>query len=170
MNRESMKQRRDWAKKHYTARTSLVFELLRKVRNGKDLIGVEIGVWKGDSILYLLGEGSPIKKIYGIDPFDVFVVEGKLVKGWGRAQWDDIYRRVEKKLSVFRDRVELIRERSEVCCRVPSLLDFVGVDGDQSYQQVLNDIAIYEKKIVRSGLIYGQNYFGRYTGGVRGSS
>lgn len=169
MNKESKEKRAEWTKTFNESRSKLILGLLREVKGGMDVVGAQIGVWSGDFLWYLLGKDSCIKKIYAIDPFDVYTVHGKNVRGWERKQWDNFYQKVKVKLSVFGDRVELIRKRSDECVELLPILDFVQIDGDHSCTQVSKDIASYEEKIVKGGLLCGDNYHGKkqFIEGVR---
>jgi hypothetical protein len=111
--------------------------ILKNFKN--DLVGVEIGVAKGENAKVMLN-ALPIKKLYLIDPY---------VNNPFRS-----------------DRVRFIKKKSEhAVADVPDNLDFVYIDGDHSYEACKKDIELYYPK-VRSGGVIGGHDFGILNLGV----
>jgi hypothetical protein len=169
MNRESLRKRREWSAVYYDNRASVILELLEKVKPREKLIGAEIGVWRGDLISLLLNREPRIRKMYGVDPYIVYMCEGRIARGWGQDRWDGTYKKVVKGMEIFGDRFELVRERSDAGAKLLPKLDFVELDGDRVYEQAVRDISIYEKKVAKGGLLCGHGYCGiqRYIEGVK---
>lgn len=153
--------------KNYLAlvhRAQLIKNLLASVAPDNEIVGLEIGVWKGDLLQHLLEQMPRIKKLYGIDPWK----PGSTTRSNLSAELlDDIYKRT---ISVFQvgQQVVLIRGKSQdVIDQVPNELHFVEIDGDHTYEQVCIDLRICEPKVRMGGLFCGHDYFGRKSAGVK---
>ena len=51
--------------------------------HGENLVGAEIGVWKGDSFLTLLQNCPNIKTLHGVDfyePYDDYISQGRKIR------------------------------------------------------------------------------------------
>jgi hypothetical protein len=145
-------------------RVLLIKKLMEAVAPESEIVGLEIGVWKGTLLAYLLRYMPKIKKLYGIDSWAVC---GTTRPYWSMLQWDDHYNAV---LAVFGDdpRITLVRGKSQdVIDQVPNELHFVEIDGDHTYEQVRKDLEISYPKIVDGGLICGHDYYGPESTGVK---
>jgi hypothetical protein len=147
----------------YIHRAELIKNLLARVAPEKEITGLEIGVWLGDLLLYLLKQMPEIKRLYGIDSWRPSRLYGKYRS---MSSWDSIYEDV--KCSFLGKQVTIIRGWSrEVIGQVPNGLHFVEIDGDHSYEQVRVDLEICEPKVVPGGLFCGHDYYGVYSPGVK---
>jgi hypothetical protein len=127
---DSYVARRDWIK-------GLLVQILKE-----ELVGAEIGVWRGYFINNLLSVEPRIKMIYAIDNVFSEEVINRIVRPW-------------------RKRVGIVWGSSEeVSGDVPSGLDFIHIDGGHGYEQVTSDLTLYEPKIVSGGLVCGHDYYG----------
>jgi len=148
----------------YEIRSKVIIDSLKDHKKGGFLTGVEIGVYKGNMICCLLDLEPRIEKMYGIDPFTCFT--GYRVN-WTQSNWDVFYENVMERLRKYGDRVFIIRDRSELSWDAIPMVDFVEIDGDHTYQQVSQDIELYEKKVNKGGVLCGHDYFGKYARPVR---
>jgi hypothetical protein len=148
----------------YDQRANIIIDFL-KIYNDKDSItGVEIGVYEGDLICALLNLEPRISKIYGIDPY---CIESGYRRRWNQSHWNRLFVKALGKLEKYKERVTLIRDRSEFAECVIPMVDFVEVDGLHTYEQTSKDIKIYEKKVNNGGLLCGHDYFGPFSKSVR---
>jgi len=154
----------DYEESAYLQRANIIIEFLKDYKVGEELVGVEIGVWKGDLICFLLNMEPRIKKIYGIDPYVCGTGYWRRRK---QRHWDAVYQEVIDRMKQYRDRVSLIRNTSELSINDIPMVDFVEIDGVHAYANVLWDIELYEPKVNRGGMLCGHDYFGRYARPIR---
>lgn len=128
---------------------------LWQLRNKRNLIGVEIGVFLGNYALTYL-EKLDIKKLFLIDPYIKY-------ENYGRYE-PKILREAEEiahaKLSIYKDKIEWVKVKSAEASKLfdDESLDFVYIDGNHEYQAVLEDITLYYPKVKKSGMISGHDY------------
>lgn len=130
----------------------------------KNAMGAEIGVWKGDFSHKIMQTAKP-KKLLLIDPWQLNDTE-EYADAWYGAQakvdMNSVFEQVTGRFIRLIDsgRIEIIRESSQTA--VPALtdasLDFVYIDGDHTYEAVLNDLKNAFLKIVPGGFICGDDY------------
>ena len=122
----------------------------------KDWVGVEIGVFMGDSSRHLLRRCA---FMYLIDPCEPY--EGNPDYGVYSVEQDLI-----KKLNGAADRYELLKGMShEVHDRVPEV-DFVFIDGNHTYEYVSRDIELYWPKVRSGGFLSGHDHGPGFAGVV----
>ena len=127
---------------------------------GEDLIGAEIGVYKGEHAESILKNLS-IKKLYLIDPYKEYE-EGN--KHYGVEQDTLAYAELVSHDKVKSDKVIWIKKKSiEATKEVPNNLDFVYIDGAHDYNSVKEDIENYYPKIKEGGVLGGHDIFNGYT-------
>jgi len=106
-------------------------------------IGAEIGVDKGEYSETMCLR-NPSLKLYSIDP------------------WDGVYSKSfpEAKKRLAKHNCEIIRKASMEAVKdfTPSSLDFVYIDGDHSYEHVLEDITGWSKIVRPGGIVSGHDY------------
>jgi hypothetical protein len=120
----------------------------------------EIGVWKGDLSHYILDKCKP--------------VELSLIDTWGETKdkkyeldpsysssndADNIYKRICTKFE--RDgRVKIYRGfSSDMVSMFPDeYFDWIYIDGDHTYKEVLSDLELYSAKVKKNGFILGHDY------------
>ena len=118
---------------------------------GEHLIGVEIGVLQGKNLINMVKHLTNFDKWYGIDPWIDFTDGRK----WFRKNMDEAKRK-------FKDnnKVELIQAYSEDAVKdfKDASVDFVFVDGNHDYEYVKKDIELWMPKIVKGGMMAGDDY------------
>ena len=124
---------------------------LKQLINKHDLVGVEIGIWRGSYTLIYLKE-LDIEKVFLIDPYE----------GEEKKQME----RVHLQLKGYENKVEWIKARSaDVANKFnDGSLDFVYIDGDHQYEAVLQDISLYYFKVKKGRLVSGHDYGKRWPG------
>lgn len=131
--------------------------LLLPLSSKKEKInGIELGCGDGDTTLHLLSN-LPNLTLYGIDPYTGYddfnghnpkeMLEQNLVN-------------TMQKIDSYKDRFILYRDISDnvVDKFEDESLDFIFIDGQHSYEQVLRDCENYFPKIKKGGLFSGHDF------------
>lgn len=125
-------------------------------RLGRNVFGLEIGVCRGENIVYFLEKTDKIEKIDCIDPYLPY-------DDWnGPITKEDVERSYQITLENFlphRNRVELHKDTSINCVSKfhDEFFDYIFIDGDHSYQGVLSDISNYYSKLKKGGIFSGHD-------------
>ena len=124
-------------------------------------VGAEIGVAGGQHIKAIM-ENTDIEKMYGVDPY--------YDKGWDMhgyfsvdedyGGFDGLYGEVRDMLSVYGDRVELIRKTSVEAAPdfEDGCLDFVFIDAFHDYENCFNDISFWHHRVREGGYVMGHDW------------
>ena len=136
-----------------------ILMLLRQTGGG---VGGEIGVWKGEFSTLIRRYVRP-KKLHLIDPwiFDPKYPDrmygGKIAKNQG--DMDRIFRSVQEK---FADDPTVIIHRGPSAVVLPKFnddyFDWIYIDGNHSYEFVLDDLQMCLAKVRSGGVITGDDY------------
>lgn len=136
---------------------------LKNKYQNKALIGVEIGVWKGENALSLL-KTLNIKKLYLIDCWcdyaEYKTLHGTKYKKESKSIHGDYgYKETLKRVKSYKDKIKIIRMKSEeALIHIKEELDFVYIDGNHSYKYVKKDLDLYWKKIKLGGVMTGDDF------------
>jgi len=124
---------------------------VKRIYRKKDLIGVEIGIYKGSHAINLITT-LPIKCLYLVDPFtNEYTVK--------KTDMNVIHDIAMENLSPYKEKFKFIRKYSEDAIKdIPNNLDFVYIDGDHEYDGVMNDIKLYYPKMKKGGVLGGHDY------------
>jgi hypothetical protein len=124
-------------------------------------VGAEIGVAGGQHIKALM-ENTNIEKMYGIDPY---YDEGWDMHGFFNVDeeyggFDGFYGEVRDMLSVYGNRVELIRKTSVDAAPdfEDGCLDFVFIDAFHDYENCFNDISLWHHRVREGGYVMGHDW------------
>ena len=130
---------------------SMIKQLSRK----KDLIGVEIGVYRGDHAKSILNT-LDMDTLYLVDPFCNY---DEYTDDYGpEKRLNGVFHDTEKRLKKFADKIIFIRKNSsDACDDIPNKLDFVYIDGNHAYEFIKKDIELYWPKIKNGGIIGGHD-------------
>jgi hypothetical protein len=142
-------------------------QFVRKTMPGKELTVVEIGVHLARNSYNML-RMLPIKKLYCIDPYAKYDQDGSAAN----AETDTNYieRMAHKRLVPYNGKVTWIRDYSgKAADQVPFNLDFVYIDGNHTYENVLEDIELYYPHVRSGGVIGGHDFDGSNQGVARAS-
>lgn len=122
-------------------------------RHGDDLVGIEIGVLKGENIRFLLDELPNVKLIYGVDPFVEHTDQNTT-----RSQEDmDKYLSIaEENLKPHKKRYKLVKKTSADAAAdfKDESVDFILLDGDHSYEGIKADLNAYYPKLKKGGHMF----------------
>jgi hypothetical protein len=116
--------------------------------------GVEIGVERG---MYseVLCKANPQAKIYSVDPWQAY-------RGYrdhvSQEKLDGFYEDALARLAPYD--CELVRKYSSEAVEGfdDGGIDFVYIDGNHRLENIINDIAMWEKKVKRGGIISGHDF------------
>lgn len=127
--------------------------------------GVEVGVDRG-YYSEVLAKANPQMTIYGVDPWESLEIsrinspKRRTDNHLSQARCDQYYRRAKKRLSPCPN-YEIIKDYS--CDAVERFadnsLDFVYIDANHDYTFVIDDIAMWSKKIKPGGIVSGHDYY-----------
>lgn len=106
-------------------------------------IGVEIGVDRCDTTIYLLENSLNLKHLYAVDPYINRKSRLEIVK---------------KQLEPYSNCTFINSTSSDAANIIPNELDFIFIDGDHSYEAVLSDLQNYVPKIRSGGLLTGHDW------------
>lgn len=120
-----------------------------------DLVGVEIGVWRGENAESIL-QHSSINMLYLIDPYIYY--EGFIrIPSVGNIIEDEQI--AKNRLSDFKHKIKFTKLKSdEAVHTVPEKVDFIYIDGNHDYAYIKNDIKNYWGKIKKGGVLGGHDY------------
>lgn len=157
-------------KKHKLHRKHVI-DLLSALMLGNNIIGAELGVFKGETTAYL-ATCKHIKKLYAIDAFssdaqlkrhdscirEEFPKTNSMGPGLQISSWEELYDFTKNRLYCFKN-VELIKLKThEAALKIQDKLDFVFVDAGHDYVNALRDITTYMPLLSSGGLIIGHDY------------
>ena len=124
--------------------------------------GAEVGVDHGRFLFplsFMLGRQIDI--FYGIDPYRVF---RSFRPNATQEYWDNLYFRVLQTSFELQENIVIVRATSEeAACTIPDDLNFVYLDGQHGYYDLLTDINLWEEKMVCGGILSGHDYEGKYS-------
>ena len=125
------------------------------------VVGVEIGVSTGSGTISML-RYMPNLTLYSIDPWkhlDDVPGEEHFESALSQEIQDDTYRTAILRTSEFGVRSLLLRRTSDDAVKeVPEKIDYVFIDGDHNYKQVVKDINNYAPKVRTGGIVAGHDY------------
>ena len=123
----------------------------------EDLIGVEVGVYKGEHAKQMLDFLS-LKKLYLVDNWK----HNRLVLENGEIRKHSTEKTYIKTTAVLKkySNIEIIIEQSIKAAQnfKDKTLDFVYIDGCHNCDSVFSDIYIWERKIKKGGVLCGHDY------------
>jgi predicted O-methyltransferase YrrM len=120
--------------------------------------GVEIGVSTGRYSLKLC-EGIPGLRLYCVDPW-------KFYEGYVEQHKPEDQKNLNNALRIAQERLqsydcEFVRKFSMDAVKGfrDETLDFVFIDGNHSYEYVIDDIREWSKKVKKGGIVAGHDYW-----------
>jgi SAM-dependent methyltransferase len=124
---------------------------------GDEIVGVEVGVWKGENIEALLQCCPNIKKMYGIDPYKAY---GNYLLYRDEAFLAPLRIEAIERIAKLGDKAELIELPSaEAVNRFEEeSVDFVFIDANHSFAAVYEDLHIWYKRLKPGGIFSGHDF------------
>ena len=142
------------------------FERLSNLKDGKGLVGAEIGVCGGEHALSLL-KTLKIDTLFLIDPYEMYEIyangDGN---SYGKTQssLSDSFIQAKKLLKPFEENIQWVKKLSDDAVKdIHESLDFVYVDGNHDYEFVKNDIKNYYPLLKKGGVIGGHDFYNGFT-------
>lgn len=126
--------------------------ILSQIKNIKNPIGAEVGVFRGDLSSRLLASRDDLT-LYMVDSW-------KKHEDFGPEEMENFYKHARTATSFAASRAKPIKKTSEEAARdIPNQsLDFVFIDADHSYSAVCDDIDLWLPKIKPGGILCGHDY------------
>lgn len=125
---------------------------------GPNLLGVELGVWFGNNMCYLLDNCPNIAVLQGIDPY-------KPYQDWNRYIGEDLINQAKNtafdNLNNFPKNKWLLTVSESVVVsnfHDTSSIDFIFIDGDHSYEMCYKDLNLWYDKVKSGGLFSGHDF------------
>jgi len=133
----------------------------------EDLIGVEVGVFRGTNAVYLL-EDLLIKKLYLIDNYKPYF-DGPFKDGiprYGQEVMDSYYADTLRVTEPYFDKTRIIVQESVWAANQfpDEYFDFVYIDAGHTYAETMSDMNAWWPKTKKNGLFGGHDY-GTVNGG-----
>ena len=121
-------------------------------------IGAEIGVSNGRYSKWLIQKNRGLK-LYCIDPWTAYDEYVERHGEGAQVLQDASYEATKKRLAPFD--CHIIKKTSMDALKdfKDESLDFVFIDGNHTFQYVVNDIAEWSKKVRKGGIISGHDYW-----------
>ena len=133
-------------------------EVLKERFGDNPIIGIEVGCGGGDSAAAFLAHLPNIQKIYTMDTWEHRDM-AQYEAGEPQARHDAAKKMAYDRLSHFGERVEVMHMSSDKAFEtIQDKVDFVWIDGDHTYGQVVLDIAHGLAAVKEGGLIGGHDY------------
>lgn len=126
-------------------------------------VGAEIGVRDG-SYSEILMQANPDLTLYGIDPYEPHKGYRDHVR---KSTFEAFEKEAHDKLDKYAS-YTFVRDYSDTAASrfEDGSLDFVYIDGDHEFYQVINDVHKWLPKIRKGGIISGDDYF-KHKGNAR---
>jgi predicted O-methyltransferase YrrM len=111
------------------------------------VVGLEVGVLKGETARVVLDACPNVTKYYGIDPYVEY--------------FDNDHLKSQEEMNKFKATADANLEgysRYELVEAVPEKVDFMLIDGQHTYDQVKNDLSLYYDHLNDGGIIFCHDY------------
>jgi len=133
---------------------NILIHNLKKI--DREIIGVEIGIWKAENIKRISEECPNIKKLYGVDPYQPY-------GNWKRYVDEESLKNAKNQAIINTHNlknVELFFKTSLEASKdfEDGSLDFVFIDGNHSFESAYNDIVTWYPKVKTGGLFSGDDF------------
>lgn len=131
---------------------------------GRGLVGVEIGVYRGDHAVSLLSH-LDIKTLYLVDPYELYAdyEEGRNHYGVDNDPLHLAKVEAMDRLAPYAEKVSWVfKLAAEAAMDIPDDVDFVYIDGNHEERFVREDIASFFPKVRHGGVIGGHDFYNGY--------
>jgi hypothetical protein len=120
----------------------------------KDIVAVEIGVYKGENALNIL-KNLKVEKLYLIDPFELY--DDPTSKMGKDTEFLKVESIAKETLKDYEDKIVWIKKKSKEAIEDIPLADFIYIDGNHEYNYIKEDMALYWNKIKDKGILAGHD-------------
>lgn len=135
-------------------------ELLDRLPANKEIVGAEIGVWRGECSRELL-KARPLLTLFLIDPWkEILPGPRRDPLRFTQEKCDHALGLVTDICKEYQDRGIILRKTSVEAAKHfhDESLDFVFIDACHDYTNVKQDIIAWRPKVKKGGLITGHDY------------
>jgi len=136
---------------------------VRDLRQQSELTAVEIGVRFGDHAEYML-ENLDIKELYLIDPYDAY---DDYQEGWDNQRMSSAEEEARTRLEDYAEVTFIKQYSNDALDSIPDQVDLIYIDGNHAYEYVRDDIANYNQRVSRGGILAGHDYSWSWQGVIR---
>lgn len=125
-------------------------------RLDRNVVGLEIGICKGENIVHFLEQTNRIDKIHCIDPYLPYMDWVGPVTQEDMNLWYEI---TLKNFAPHMDKIVMYKDTSENCVSKfeNEQFDYIFIDGDHSYEGVIKDLYNYYDKVKTGGIFSGHD-------------
>lgn len=125
-------------------------------RLSRNLVGLEIGICKGENIVHFLEQTNRIDKIHCIDPYLPYMDWVGPVTQEDMNLWYEI---TMKNFAPHMDKIVIYKDTSDNCVDKfeNGQFDYIFIDGDHSYEGVFQDLNNYYSKVKTGGVFSGHD-------------
>jgi len=127
-------------------------ESLRSLKNKRNLVGAEIGVFFGENSKAML-DNLDMKMLYLIDPY-----ASGLVGIEDETGPEYVLKNAKRLLKPYEDKITWVKADSFEAEGIPNKLDFVYIDGDHTYEGALRDFEKYWPIVKKGGILGGHDF------------
>jgi len=127
----------------------------KKYFENKPITVVEIGTFEGENAANILKELN-VEKLYIIDPYKSYAEFGTRDPET-EEKLPLAYYRAKKRLNKYKDKIVLLKKKSDESVNDIPKADFVYIDGNHAYEFVKNDIKNYFPKVKDGGILAGHD-------------
>jgi hypothetical protein len=122
-------------------------------------IFVEIGAWKGKSIMFAAERTKELNKNIKLYTIDIFKVSDQCTSNLLPMNVE-FYDQYLKNIEPMKDYINTIKMNSHDAYTLfdDNSIDFLFMDGEHSYEAVRKDLKLWYPKIKNSGIIAGHDY------------
>lgn len=137
-------------------------------QQGKNIVGIELGLFSGDSFACILQACTNVKKLYGVDiwkPYSDYVVSGDLntpdyTNDQKVVEWAEMTCHHRIKWSGYKDKAVIIKDYTDNAVKKfkNNYFDFIFLDAYLNYEHAKNDLKVWYPKLKKGGLYIGHDY------------
>ena len=133
---------------------SIIDELANKLQ--RNVVGLEIGICRGENIVYFLENTNKIDKIHCIDPYLPYM---DWIGPITQDDMDSYYEITIKNFAPHMNRIMMYKDTSDNCVSKfeNEQFDYIFIDGDHSYEGIIKDLYNYYDKVKTGGIFSGHD-------------
>lgn len=128
---------------------------------GPSITGLELGVWYGSNMGFLLDNCPNIEILHGIDPYEPYQDWNRFID---KDMMDAAYNSATFILEQFKTRKWYLwtQPSAEIAANAETFkldnLDFIFIDGDHSYERCYEDLNLWYDNVRSGGLFSGHDF------------
>ncbi len=130
----------------------------KKYFRGKQINAIEIGVSGGLNSKYIL-DNLNIKRLYLVDPYDDYVDNSNEYKDVKVSKdfLSKMNKIAKRRLRKYEKKISWIKKYSNDALNIVPMVDYIYIDGNHSYEYVLDDCKNYWQKVKNGGILAGHD-------------